>query len=129
MGPNSEQERVAQFRDYSFEEIVQALPEKLARIIDLHQVEDMKTYQTPTQLWPPELVDSDPIAINIMTNNTAVYDDATEDTLYNDALLCEYVAQRQHDPSSLELSAAIRARRSVLVSIFLSDLERNLSSC
>lgn len=129
MGPNSERERVAQFREYSFEEVVEALPEDVARLVDMHQVNDMRTYQTPTYLWPNELSQTHPAAVEVLTNNTAVYDDEIEDKLYEDSLLQEFVTQRQHDPSSIELSAAIRARRSVLVSLYLSELQRQLSSC
>lgn len=129
MGPFNERERISYLREYSFEEVVEALPENIAQQVDLHQINDMRTYNTPTHLWPTELEASHPVAIEILTNNTAVYDDEIEDKLYEDSLLQEFVTQMQQEPGNLEIAAAIRARRSVLVSLYLNDLHRQLSSC
>lgn len=113
-----EQLRVEQLRDYSLDEIFAAIPYELAELIDMHQQEDMRTYQTAVEPWPKDIEQTNPDAVSIMTNNTGMYDDALEGAIYEDELLLEYTAQRQADPGNQQVTNAIRARRTILARLW-----------
>jgi hypothetical protein len=121
MSGKYEAERVARLRDYPLEELMQAIPYDLAVSLDMHQQDDQKAYQTPTNLWPQELESEAPLAVDAMTNNTAMYDDELEELMYEDGLLLEYTEQRRVDPGNEQLSSAIRARRTILARLLIAD--------
>ncbi len=52
--------------------------------------------------------------IGLARNNTAVYDDAVEDTIYEDELMTRLLAERQRYSSDEKFSQLIRARRTIL---------------
>lgn len=128
MDGNAERERVARLRPFSYEEIIAALPEPVAIQVDLHQVADLHDHHVPIDLWPANLETTNPEAVNALTNNTAMYDEEIELALDNDTVLNAYQSLRYRVGESEELAAAIRARRTVLVSRYLISLSRTLSA-
>ncbi len=123
MDKNYEQRRVAQLRDFSYQEIYDTVPLQVALEIDMHQVADMRDHQTPTELWPRRLEVEHPETIDTLTNNTSLYDDEVEQFIDQDSLLNQFMYQRMKEPGDIQLAAAIRARRTIMTRIFLSELE------
>ena len=108
-------ERPYQPYDFSVEEVRAAVSLDLANMLDIHQINDMKVYKTPTVLWPEGFEEQYPEAIEVLFNNTGSYDDELEDVIAQDTIVQEYIFQRRAEPDNQTIRTALLARRTILV--------------
>lgn len=115
-------EKIAQQRDFSYDEIVSGLPIELAREADLYQINDLRQSTVPTSPWPAEWESQHPAASELLQFNVGVYDDEIEDLLYQDKTLIELLEMRKLGGNDETLVQTIRARRSILLRILLDEI-------
>ena len=112
----------AQPRDFSFSEVVSAIPAELAEKVAEAQVAHAEANDIPHEPWPLSLTEDQPEAEDVLANNTALYDDDIEDILDEDLVLQALYRTREAHPDSEIHAMALRARRTVAVRLILEQL-------
>lgn len=112
----------AQPRDFSFSEVVSAIPGELAEKVAEAQVAHTETSNVPYEPWARLLTEDYPEAEDILANNTALYEDDIEDMLDEDLVLRALYRTREAHPDSELHAMALRARRTIAVRLILEQL-------
>ena len=117
-----QRERAKLLNTSGAEEIIATLsPEAILRL---------GTYQLRMFNWPGSRIEhliarpltatlshDNPNDTHLLTHNTAMYDDDTEDMLYEDPIIAALAVQTRNHPNDEWVRDALRARRTILVAI------------
>ncbi len=89
---------------------------------DIEKVDEYQRGSDPSELVsrpvPSEFTDKYGESAFVLQNNTTTYDDETEDLLVTDSVMQSLMDVKRRDRTNINVTAAIRARRSVLISLW-----------
>ena len=107
---------VSQQRDIEPEEMVANFSLEDIQALDLYQKKQSEgTFSC--QAISITFRNKYPETADLLSDNTMTYEDDIEDALVEDPVITSIMATRKTQPQNMELSAAIRARRSVVMFI------------
>ncbi len=120
------------------EELLAFFDPELVRKVNQYQVDTLAELeganhagsidQTLRKLISRPLLDSSNATEQIMSNNTAYYDDEIEDLIYEDKLLAELTSVRNEHMGDDNYSRLIRSRRTVLAHYIFSTIVQSAAT-